>query len=85
VGMENGRGQTCFSVDRQNLCSKCTDSDDSLQSASLQLFGRIQYRSSSDGSRGTLWPAADANWRPEMTCTFLGPDSYVLSRLVLVV
>ena len=30
--------------------------------------------SSNDGSRGTLRPAADANWRPEMTCAFLGPD-----------
>jgi len=34
--------------------------------------------SSSDSSRGTLWPAADANWRPEMTCAFPGRDSYAL-------
>jgi len=35
-------------------------------------------RSSSNGSYGILWPAADANWRPEMTCAFPGPDSYAL-------
>jgi len=41
VVMEDERGQTCFSVDRQKLCSRCTDSDDSLQ-----LFGRLQYTQS---------------------------------------
>jgi len=36
--MEGRRGQTYSSDDRQKLCSRCTDSDDSLQ-----LFGRLQY------------------------------------------
>jgi len=32
----------------------------------------------SGGRRGTLRPASDATWRPEMTCAFPGPDGYVL-------
>jgi len=29
-------------------------------------------------ARCGLRAAADANWRPEMTCAFPGPDSYAL-------
>jgi len=36
----------------------------------------------SDGSRGTLRPAADANWRSEMACAFSGPGSYALLFLL---
>ena len=28
---------------------------------------------------GTLLSASDATWQPEMTCPFLGPESYAVS------
>jgi len=36
----------------------------------------------SGSRRGTLRPASDATWRPEMTCAFPGPDSYALLFLL---
>ena len=35
------------------------------------------------GRRGTMRPASDATWRPEMKCVFSGPDSYALLFLLV--
>jgi len=35
------------------------------------------------GRRGTLRPASDVTWPPEMTCAFPGHDSYALLFFLL--
>jgi len=40
-------------------------------------------RSRSGGGRGTLRPAADATWRPEIITAVLGSNSYALLFLLL--